>query len=54
VSVADQIRAITGAPDASELETRIARLEAEHDVPIAAFAAIAEIVTFLLREDHTP
>jgi hypothetical protein len=54
VSVAEQIRAIAGAADEAEASSRLARLEAESGIPIAAFAAIAEIVTILMREEDSP
>ena len=54
MSVAEQIRAIAGAPDEDDLARRLARLEAERDIPIAAFAALAEIVSFLMREEQAP
>jgi len=52
VSVAEQIRAIAGTDEEAEIGPRLARIEAECGIPIAAFAAIAEIVSLLMREER--
>jgi flagellar biosynthesis protein len=57
--VAEQIRALADAKGvAAEADTGIAELlaavEAEGDIPVAAFAALAGIVTFLYRADGAP
>ena len=54
MSVAEQIRAIAGTPEEAEIAPRLAQLEVESGLPIAAFAAIAEIVSILMRERHSP
>ena len=54
MSVAEQIRAIAGGSDEAETPARLARLELESGIPIAAFAAIAEIVTLLLSQEDAP
>lgn len=50
MSVAEQIRAIAGEPGETDTPA-LSRLEAECGIPIAAFAALAEIVTLLLSEE---
>jgi hypothetical protein len=54
VSVAEQIRAIAGGEDEAETAARLRRVEAETGIPVAAFAAIAEIVRILMREEDSP
>lgn len=55
MSVAEQIRAIADLRlDTADTPARLARLEAETGIPVAAFAAIAEIVTLLLSEEDVP
>jgi hypothetical protein len=40
--------------DAADMQARLARIEAESGIPVAAFAALAEIVTLLLSEEDMP
>jgi hypothetical protein len=67
VSVAEQIRAIAGLhhagpasatpaeeADAADMQARLAQIEADSGIPVAAFAALAEIVTLLLSEEDMP
>ena len=54
MSVAEQIRAIMDASGEAETAPQLARLEAESGIPIVAFAAIAEIVSVLMREEDSP
>ena len=46
-------KGVMGEADA-EIDAVLAAVEAEGDVPVAAFAALAGIVTFLYRADGAP